>query len=523
MPERPVLPLWAAVIAAAAGGFALDMSFPSLGVWPLAFVAVVLSLLSLVGRRIGGAVLVGVVFGAAFYFPHVSWAARFLGDTAFNWAPWAALATVEAVLSGVAAIPLALAYRWIPRVRDTPAVRVVVLPLVVAGVWTLREDVLGSWPYGGFAWGRIGMTQSESPLATLSSWVGVGGLTFLVILLCAMTIEAVRLGVRADAPARRRRALAAGPAALLVLLLVTPQFPTTDAGTITVGAVQGNGPAAYMDARDPYDVLNSQIAATEPLRESETDLDVVLWPEGGVDSDPLYNETTALSLDAVVRAFDAPLLMNAASARGGDPTSGDDPIYNTSMLWTEDGAVQLHSKRNPVPFGEYVPDRPFFEALAPGLIGLIQREYTPGTDSPVFDVGGVGVGLAICFDVIDDDLIREGVDGGAQVFMFQTNNADFRGTDENLQQLAFARMRAIETGRSVVNLSTTGTSQIIAPDGTTTEQLPIDEAGAIVADVELRDGTTAGVVVGPWITAAMPLSLLALAGAGVLARRRRRA
>ncbi len=46
--------------------------------------------------------------------------------------------------------------------------------------------------------------------------------------------------------------------------------------------------------------------------------------------------------------------------------------------------------------------------------------------------------------------------------MFQTNNADFRGTDENLQQLAFARMRAIETGRSVVNLSTVGTSQVIA-------------------------------------------------------------
>ena len=51
--------------------------------------------------------------------------------------------------------------------------------------------------------------------------------------------------------------------------------------------------------------------------------------------------------------------------------------------------------------------------------------------------------------------------------MFQTNNADFRDTDENLQQLAFARMRAIETGRSVVNLSTVGTSQVIAPDGTT--------------------------------------------------------
>ena len=51
--------------------------------------------------------------------------------------------------------------------------------------------------------------------------------------------------------------------------------------------------------------------------------------------------------------------------------------------------------------------------------------------------------------------------------MFQTNNADFRGTDENLQQLAVARIRAVETGRTVVNVSTVGTSQIIRPDGST--------------------------------------------------------
>jgi NAD(P)-dependent dehydrogenase (short-subunit alcohol dehydrogenase family) len=91
--------------------------------------------------------------------------------------------------------------------------------------------------------------------------------------------------------------------------------------------------------------------------------------------------------------------------------------------------------------------------FAPDLIDLIQREYTPGTAPPIFDVNGVGVGLAICFDVIYDEVIWAGARDGAQVYMFQTNNADFRGTDENLQQLAFARMRAIETGRSVVNLS----------------------------------------------------------------------
>jgi apolipoprotein N-acyltransferase len=101
--------------------------------------------------------------------------------------------------------------------------------------------------------------------------------------------------------------------------------------------------------------------------------------------------------------------------------------------------------------------------------------------------------------VIYDQVIAEGVTGGAQVLVLQTNNADFRGTDENLQQLAFARMRAIETGRSVVNISTVGTSQMITPEGRTIAALDADEAGALLEDVELRSGLTAGVVLGPWI------------------------
>ncbi|MES2867766.1 MAG: apolipoprotein N-acyltransferase, partial [Actinomycetota bacterium] len=61
------------------------------------------------------------------------------------------------------------------------------------------------------------------------------------------------------------------------------------------------------------------------------------------------------------------------------------------------------------------------------------------------------------------------------------------------------RMRAIETGRSVVNISTVGRSQMISPSGTTTASLDADEAGALLEDVELRTGLTAGVVLGPWV------------------------
>lgn len=161
----PVLPLWAALAAAVVGGVAMDTAFPSLGWWPLAFLAVPLALVSLIGRRLWGSVLVGVGYGAGFFFPHVSWAAQFLGDHPLGWLPWVALAGASSLLMGALAPLITLAYRWLPQWRDTGAVRLLVLPFFVAGAWLVRELIMGSWPYGGFPWGRVGMSQSASPLA----------------------------------------------------------------------------------------------------------------------------------------------------------------------------------------------------------------------------------------------------------------------------------------------------------------------------------------------------------------------
>lgn len=477
---RPILPLWAAVGTSVVGGLLLTLAFPALSWWPMAFPAVVLALTGLVGRGLWSSFLVGFAFGAAFFFVNLLFTARYLGPV-----PWIALSMLETLITAAGAIPITLAYRWMPRLLPGVAARLTLLPLLVAGLWTLREQIVGSWPYGGFPWGRIGISQVNSPLADLASWVGVSGLTFLMVLLCAAGIEWVRVG-------RFRAPLTALPAVVVaLLLLLIPQFPTTAVGELRVGAVQGNGPAGYFDERTPNAVLQAQLEATAPLFGEQ--MDVLLWPEGGVDSDPTANESTASVLDALSGRVAAPLIVAAVTEREGE-------YFNSSLLWVAgEGAVQTYDKRHPVPFGEYVPDRAFFEPFAPDLIGLIQREYTPGDAAPFFDLAGVGVGLAICFDVIYDDVIWDGAREGAQIYMFQTNNADFRGTDENLQQLAFARMRAIETGRSVVNLSTVGTSQVITADGVTIDGLPADVAGHMLTDVPLRTGLTPAVVAGETI------------------------
>ena len=86
-PRRTVaawsLPVWAAVLASAAAGLLLDLASAPVGWWPLTFVSVTVALVALIGRSIGGALLVGTVFGAVFYTTHLVWVGEFLGPV-----PW---------------------------------------------------------------------------------------------------------------------------------------------------------------------------------------------------------------------------------------------------------------------------------------------------------------------------------------------------------------------------------------------------------------------------------------------------
>ncbi|WP_400998473.1 apolipoprotein N-acyltransferase [Agromyces sp. GXQ0307] len=505
---RPILPLWAALLVSALGGFVYDLGFPGAGAWPLAFVGIAMALVPLVGRSLLSSFHVGLAFGLAFYLSHVSWTSLYLGPI-----PWLALSILESLFVAGGAVLITLAYRWMPQVGNSRWLQLIALPALVAGLWIVRETVTGTFPYGGFPWGRAALSQSESPFAPVVSWIGSTGLGFVMVAITACAIEWVR------ARGWRDLRTAIPVVALLIAAVLTPAFPTAPAGELRVASVQGDGPAGYFDEREQGDVLRAQLEATEPVLDE--DVDVLLWPEGGSDIDPTRSDSVARIFDRLSEELDAPVILNTVTVEGAE---GDERFYNTSLLWEAgEGAVDRFAKRNPVPFGEYIPDRWFYDALVPELTGLIQRGYSPGAQPPVFDLGETVTGLAICFDVIYDGLIWEGARDGAELYMFQTNNADFRGTDENQQQLAIARLRAIETGRSVVNISTVGTSQVIGPSGRTIDALPAYEAGAMVTDVELRTGLTPSVVLG-W---AVPLllvlgSLAGLGWAGVAAQRNAR-
>jgi apolipoprotein N-acyltransferase len=476
-PVGAPLPLWLALVLSAAAGPMLDAGFPDRGWWPFTFVGIALVLSALRGRSLPVAFHLGFLAGLSFYLVHIDWATTFLGPV-----PWAALSTLMAIWFGLGGMLIASAYRLVPSWWPGVLGRLLLLPVVVAGLWTLREGIASVWPYGGFAWGRVSLSQSESPFASLFSLLGAAGVTFVLVFLVALVLEILLENALPLLPR------VAAIVAAFTLVLVAPAWPTATAGTLTVAAVQGNAKAGYFQQREVGDNLADQVEATRPL--FGQDVDVVLWPEGASDIDPLVSATAAGLFDRIVREMDAPLIAGAITERDGR-------FYNTSMLWKAgQGAVDLYDKKHPVPFGEYVPDRAIWRPFAPELIDLIGREYTPGVRDSVFDLGDAKVGVNICFDIVDDQLMRESVLGGAQAIFAQSNNADFGFTDESVQQLAIARIRALETGRAVVNISTVGVSAILLPDGQTLDELERYTPGAMVQEIPLVTGQTPATLIG---------------------------
>lgn len=58
---------------AVGAGLLLDLGFPGISWWPLATLALAMFLVAIAGRSVRAGAVLGLVFGLAFFVPHLSW------------------------------------------------------------------------------------------------------------------------------------------------------------------------------------------------------------------------------------------------------------------------------------------------------------------------------------------------------------------------------------------------------------------------------------------------------------------
>ena len=117
-----------------------------------------------------------------------------------------------------------------------------------------------------------------------------------------------------------------------------------------------------------------------------------------------------------------------------------------------------------MPFGEYVPWRSKLDWIS--ATDQIPVDRTPG--SSVHTVAAPGVppfGTPICFENSFPDLPRDFVRDGATFLVVPVNNASYGFTAASDQHLQMSRMRAVETGRWIVDAAVSGVSAFVDTHG----------------------------------------------------------
>ena len=483
--------LAAAIIA----GLLLCASFPPFGWWfcaILAFAVLAWVLLRKSTSLLGGFGY-GFLFGLAFYIPLLPWTGELVGTF-----PWLALSAVQAVfpgLFGVAAVAVRRLRGW---------------PIWFAALWVAAEWLKSSVPFGGFPWGVLAFGQTAGPMLPLVRLGGVPLLSFAVTLLgfsiTALVLEFLHWWAnRGDTPPR---VVLPGVCIAVVLFAIAATWPGvrqsgTGAGddpVINVAAIQGNVPRLGLDfnaqrrAVLDYHVRETLHLADDVRAGRAAQPQLVIWPENSSDVDPLRNPDAAQQISAAAAAIRAPILVGAV-LQGPDYSADNPAATNTLIVWEPArGPGERHDKQIVQPFGEYLPWRGLFSHLSP----YAERAgyFVPVDGDGVVHAAGVPVGVTTCWEVIFDRAARESVVNGAQLLAVPTNNALF-GQSMSEQQLAFAKVRAVEHDRYAVVAGTTGISAIIAPDGHEVARTNFFEPAYLDKQVHLKTDVTPATRWGP--------------------------
>ncbi len=455
-------------------------SLPPLGWWPLAPVGVAVLALAMGGRSWRERLWLGAGLGVGWFGPGLWWV------TQFHAVGWVAIVVLETLI--VAAVVSAV----------PPRVVAVGLPAAMV----LAEAARGRWPFGGLPLAGIDIGQAGGPL------VGVARLGGALALVGVVALAGVGL-----AAAVRRRPVGAA-ACLGATALLTGAgglaFDGKPAGTLEVAAVQGGGPRGLRAVdSDPARVLEAHLEASAGVRPGA---DLVLWPEDVVDVTRSFEGSVAEGrISSLARSLEATLVVGVV-----EDVPGRARFRNAAVAFGPDGAVSdRFDKVHRVPFGEYIPYRSLFERLAD--VSAVPRDALPGRGPGVLDTPAGRLAVAISFEVFYADRARSGVREGGRLLLVPTNASSFTTSQVPTQELAVARLRAVETGRWVVQAAPTGLSGIVDQRGRVRARGPLGDRAVVEGTAGLRTGRTLAVRLGDWpvpTTAA-----LVLAGAWVYSRK----
>ncbi len=469
-------------VAPFAAGLLVAISMPPWGWWPLALVGIAWYGRIAEERRDEQAFITAFIFALGWFLPPLAWM-WFLTIPGYFLA-----VALFASLHGIAAV---IAHK----LGNTQRSHISALIICHALVETLRL----SWPFGGVPLATLSISQASSPIAALSPYVGAIGIS-VVVLWISLTPRKIRV-----------------IAIVLVFIGLANGWDGTSDTTqkVQLAFVQGGGQqGTHAINTDPKIVFNRHLAATRLLHPS-TKRTAVIWPEDVIDINDNKKFIHSPEFDSVLAESQR---LNVPIVVGITEDVVPNTFTNAVVVVNPDGRVSSrYDKVRRVPFGEYMPGRDLFAAL--GITTrLLPRDAVAGDTRASIEIAGTIVAVPISWEVFFGGRTNEGVADGAGYIINPTNGASYTGTLLQTEQIAASRLRAREQGRWVVQVSPTGFSAFIGPDGHVYDRTAVSERSVVERTFAVRTGRTPYSRLGNGVYIA-----LLIAGFFLLARRRARA
>jgi apolipoprotein N-acyltransferase len=406
------------MVTAPFAAFLASAAFEPIGLWFLAIFGFALYLRKM--QTVRKPILYSFVFGLLLNAIVLYWSGKYVGLL-----PWLLLAFLMSLFY--------LPVGWM--FKKSKSIWLSALTLLI------MEELRSRFPFGGFGWTRIAFSQVESPALPI---VSVGG----VIALSAFTILVSTFLTKLNLK----------NLAFLFLIFVAANFLPNNpegSGSVKLLAIQGNTPEVGLGFNSrPKAVFDLHIKATQEF--AKGNYDAIVWPENAIDIDPNDNPEIAREITSLNRSLKAPLIAGVVTRSGGNP-------QNASILYSELGVAEsIYLKRGLTPFGEYIPIRAIAEFVSP--LAKTVTDFIPGNGRVTHKISGSKIGPIICYEIIDDDLVRD-MAKNSQALIVQNNNATFANTAQSAQQLAITRIRAVEHSRYILSVSTIGMSAFIDNNG----------------------------------------------------------
>ena len=418
-----------------------SLAFAPVSFWIAPFVSLFFLYKILVKSLIVSRIRISYFFGLGLLLVVQNWTGIYVGNL-----PYLALAFMQ----GIFFLPLALVGR---KSNVSNAV-------IFGCALVLSELLMRTTPFTGFGWSRLGFTQVESPLASFYPLLGAAGVAFLIGLLVAL---------------RKVNHLI-----IVCLFIVIANFLPTGLnhlGELKVALVQGGVPKLGLDFNStPLAVYQNHYQVSKSKLATNT-VDLVIWPENSVDIDLFKNPEIETEISNLSDSLQTPILIGGISRFSGK-------LQNISVFFNSN-IEKIYVKRYLTPFGEYIPMRGWFERFSPYVNDVV--DFSAGIKKITFQVDNNSFQTLICYEIINDTFRDELMEN---FLVVQTNNATFGDTAQLDQQLNIAKVRAIETGREIAYVSTTGVTSFINTEGDLRASLPKFEAGVLIDNINLYEGQT---------------------------------